>query len=360
MTVEQRLHILVTFALEPELVERIRAVSPERIDIELLGQDQRRLLRGFKYPSEREREAVAEGLHGAFEHADIVFGFWGAELHSALTYAAAKDALAGRLNLGDVAPRLKWVQLTSAGADRLLNSGFIEEGVTVTTVSGLHATPIGEFVLSAILMFAKGAPKFMRAQMQHEWARFAPSELYGKTVGIVGMGHIGTEVARLAKAFGCRIVATKRSATERTSGPHADEIMPAAELHRLLGESDYVVLSTPLTPETRGMIGEAELRAMRPTGVLVNIARGAVVVEDALVRALREGWIAGAALDVFEKEPLPADSPFWDMENVILTPHISGGTEIYNQRAVQIFVDNLRCYVAGEPLRNVVDSARGY
>ena len=136
--------------------------------------------------------------------------------------------------------------------------------------------------------------------------------------------------------------------------------MPASELHRLLGESDFVVLSMPLTPETRGMIGEAELRAMKPSAVLVNIARGPVTVEADLIRALREGWIAGAALDVFDKEPLPADSPLWDMENVILTPHISGGTEIYNQRAVTIFADNLRRYLAGEPLQNVVDPARGY
>jgi D-2-hydroxyacid dehydrogenase (NADP+) len=348
-------HILVTFALEPELIDVIRAVAPDRVEIEVLGQDQRRLLRGFKYPSEREREAVAEGLHGAFDRAEIVFGFWGAELSAALCGGAD-----GKLSMRDVAPHVKWIQLTSAGADRLLNSGFIEGGITVTTVSGLHATPIGEFILTSILMFAKGAPKSMRAQAKHEWARFAPTELYGKTVGIVGFGHIGEEAGRLAKAFGCYVIATKRSATERASSPNADEILPASELHDLLARSDYVVLSMPLTAETRGMIGERELRAMKPNAVLVNIARGPVTVEAALVRALREGWIAGAALDVFDHEPLPADSPFWDMENVVVTPHISGGTEIYNQRAVAIFAANLRRYLAGEPLQNVVDPARGY
>ena len=351
--------ILITFALEPELVEQIRAVAPDRIQIDVLGQDQRRLLRGFKYPSEREREAVAGGLHDAFEHADVVFGFWGAELHTTLASTTANSG-GGELKLSDVAPRLKWIQLTSAGADRLLNSGFIEGGVTVTTVSGLHATPIGEFVLSAILMFAKGAPGAMRAQLKHEWSRFAPRELSGKTVGIVGLGHIGAEVGRLAKAFGCRVIATKRSTTEPHRGLYTDLILPAADLHQLLAESDFVVLSMPLTPETRGMIGEAELRAMKPAAVLVNIARGPVTVEADLIRALREGWIAGAALDVFDQEPLPPDSPLWDMENVILTPHISGGTEIYNQRAVAIFADNLRRYLAGDPLENVVDPARGY
>ncbi|MEX2246787.1 MAG: D-2-hydroxyacid dehydrogenase [Dehalococcoidia bacterium] len=347
----EKLNILISFALEPELVEQIRAVDPERIEVEVLGRDQRQLLRGFRYPSERERAAVAGGLHDAFSQAEVVFGFWGAELHQAFT---------GLGSLGEVAPHLKWVQLTSAGADRLLSSGFIEEGIVVTTVSGLHATPIGEYVLAAMLMFAKGAPKSMRAQLRHEWARFLPTELRGKTVGIVGMGHIGAEVARLSKAFGCRVLASRRSVEGPSSGGHADELLPPRELPRLLGESDYVVLCVPLTPETRGLIGEAELRAMRPTAVLVNIARGPVAVEADLIRALREGWIAGAALDVFEKEPLAEDSPLWDMENVIVSPHISGGTEIYNQRAVEIFVENLRRYLAGEPQRNVVDPVRGY
>ncbi len=350
--------VLITFALEPELIERIGAVAPGRIEIEILGQDQRRLLRGFKYPSEREREAVAGGLSDAFQRAEIVFGFWGPELHTALV--AASKHPADTLSLADVAPRLKWIQLTSAGADRLLSSGFIEGGVTVTTVSGLHATPIGEFVISSILMFAKGAPQYMRAQLRHEWSRFAPRELFGSTVGIVGFGHIGAEVGRLAKAFGCRVIGTKRSFAGGETSSDADELLPAGELSRLLAESDYVVLSMPLTPQTRGMIGARELAMMRPNAVLVNIARGAVVVEADLVRALEEHTIAGAALDVFESEPLPATSPLWDMENVIVSPHISGGTAIYNDRAVSIFSENLRRYIAGDPLHNVVDPARGY
>jgi phosphoglycerate dehydrogenase-like enzyme len=260
----------------------------------------------------------------------------------------------------EAAPHLKWIQLTSAGADRLLNSGFVEQGITVTTVSGLHATPIGEFIIGAMLQWAKGAPRTMRAQLKHEWTRFAPTELHGKTVGIVGIGHIGAEAARLAKAFGCRVIATKRSATEASSEPYADEILPSSELPRVLAESDYVVLCVPLTNDTRGLIGERELRLMKPTACLINIARGPVIVESALVEALREGWIAGAALDVFEQEPLPADSPLWDFDNVILTPHVSGGTENYNRRATEIFAANLRRYLAGAPLENVVDPARGY
>lgn len=344
------LHVLISFALEPDLVEKIKAIDP-RIDVSILGSEQRKLLRGFSYPSERERAAVAEGLHGAFEQADVVFGFWGAELHQAFTGAGS---------LVDVAPNLRWIQLTSAGADRLLNSGFIQQGVTVTTVSGLHATPIGEFVLQSILMLAKKAPQYMRSQAKHEWSRFMPRELYGATVGIVGIGHIGAEVGRLAKAFGCPVIATKRSAVAIETTSFADEIMPASELPRLLAESDYVVLSMPLTDETRGMIGGKELRSMKPTAAIVNIARGPVVDEQALIQALQEGWIAGAALDVFDQEPLPTDSPLWDMENVILSPHISGGTEIYNVRAVDIFCENLRRRLANEPLLNVVDPKRGY
>jgi phosphoglycerate dehydrogenase-like enzyme len=260
----------------------------------------------------------------------------------------------------EAAPRLKWIQLTSAGADRLLNSGFVEQGITVTTVSGLHATPIGEFIIGAMLQWAKGAPRTLRAQIKHEWTRFAPTELYGKTVGIVGIGHIGAEAARLAKAFGCRVIATKRTATAPSTEPYADEILPSSELPRVLAESDYVVLCVPLTNDTRGLIGERELRMMKPTACLVNIARGAVVDEAALIAALRDGVIAGAAIDVFEQEPLPADSPLWDLENVILTPHISGGTENYNRRATEIFAGNLRRYLNGDALENVVDPARGY
>lgn len=353
------MNVLLTFALEPELIDTIRAVDPKRIEIEVLGPQQRQLLRG-RYPSELEREAVATGLHDAFERAEIVFGFWGVELHNALTYATAKEQVAGARSIREAAPNLKWIQLTSAGADRLINSGFVEDGIVVTTVSGLHATPIGEFVLASILMWAKGAPRTMRAQVAGEWTRFAPTELYGKTVGIVGFGHIGEEVGRLAKAFGCRVIATRRSTVTRETHSHADEVLPLGALPELLAESDYVVLSMPLTPETRGMIGEQQLRAMKPTALLVNIARGPVTVEADLIRALSEGWIAGAALDVFDQEPLPADSPFWSMSNVILTPHISGGTEIYNRRATDIFAENLRRYLNGEPLLNVVDPTRGY
>jgi phosphoglycerate dehydrogenase-like enzyme len=356
---DDKVHILITFALDDDLIEEIRAVDPARVEIEVLAPEQRQMLRG-RYPSESERAAVAQGLHDAFDRAEVVFGFWGTELHYALIDARGMGGEVPVKTIRDAAPRLKWIQLTSAGADRLLNSGFVEQGITVTTVSGLHATPIGEFIIGAMLQWAKGAPRTMRAQLRHEWTRFAPTELHGKTVGIVGIGHIGAEAGRLAKAFGCRVIATKRSATAIETAEYADEIMPSSELPRLLAESDYVVLCVPLTNDTRGLIGEKELRMMKPSAFLVNIARGPVIVESALISALRAGVIAGAALDVFEQEPLPAESPLWDMENVILTPHVSGGTEIYNKRAAEIFADNLKRYISGAQLRNVVDPSRGY
>jgi phosphoglycerate dehydrogenase-like enzyme len=345
------IRVLITFALEPELVRQIEEVDP-RIQVRVLGQGARQLFRGqTRYPSELEAETARRELEEAMAEAEVLFGFWGNTL---------VDLYPTPEVLRREAPRLRWIQLTSAGVDRAARSGLLQSGIMVTNSSGLHATPIGEYVLCVMLMFCKGAPKFIRAQERREWVRYMPQELYGKTVGVVGLGHIGAEVARLAKAFGCRVLATRRSVTSRTKGELVDELLPPPELPALLAESDFVVLAVPLTPDTRHLIGEAELRAMRPTGVLINIARGAVLDEAALVRALKEGWIAGAGLDVFEQEPLPPESELWDMENVILSPHISGGTEIYNQRAVGIFCENLRRYLAGERLMNLADRTRGY
>jgi len=350
---EGALRVLITFPLEPDLVEQIEAVDP-RIKVRALGQEARqRLYRASqtRYPSELEAQTARQELEEALGWAQVLFGFWGAGL---LELYPSPEALRRD------APNLRWIQLTSAGVDRAARSGLIGSEILVTSASGLHATPIGEYVVAVMLMFCKGANRFVRAQERREWLRFMPQELYGKTVGVVGLGNIGREVARLAQAFGCRIIATRRSAGERDGDAGVDRLLPASALHELLAESDFVVLAVPLTTETRHLIGEAALRAMRPSAVLINIARGPVVNEAALVRALKEGWIGGAGLDVFEQEPLPPESELWGMENVILSPHISGGTEIYNQRAVSIFCENLRRYLAGERLRNLADPARGY
>jgi phosphoglycerate dehydrogenase-like enzyme len=347
---DNAINVLITFALEPDLVKEIEAVDP-RINVTALGQGARQLFRGQrKYPSELEAQTARQEFDEAMSEAEVLFGFWGPGL---IELYPSADALT------DKAPNLRWLQLTSAGMDRAAKSGLIQSDIMVTSASGLHATPIGEYVLALMLMFCKQGQTFVRAQDRKEWVRFMPQELYGMTIGIVGMGHIGAEVARLSKAFGCRIVAIRRSIAERTED-ELGEMLPPADLPYLLEQSDFVVLAMPLTEETRHMIGEAEFTSMKPGARLINIARGPVVDQEALIAALKSGEIAGAGLDVFDPEPLPEDSELWNMENVIMSPHISGGTEIYNQRATGIFADNLKRYIAGERLNNLADPARGY
>jgi phosphoglycerate dehydrogenase-like enzyme len=338
--------VLIAIGLNEEFVEQVRAVDT-RLEVSLLDREATWLFQGRPLSSEVDREAVQQRLHAALAEVEVLYGF-------PPSPERARDLLAR-------APRLRWFQAASAGVDRLEKGGFLERQVVVTNSSGVHPTPIGEYVLMVMLMFAKGAQRFLRAQAERRWTRFLPAELKGRTVGIVGMGRIGTEVARLAKAVGCRVLGIRRSAAARRTGEApADEVLPPSDLPYLLSESDFVVLAVPLTRETHHIIGKNELRAMKPTAVLINISRGAAVDEAALVRALREGWIGGAGLDVFEREPLPEDSELWGMENVIVSPHISGGTELYLQRAVPIFCENLRRYLDGRPLLNVVDPERAY
>ena len=266
---------------------------------------------------------------------------------------------------GDIlkrAPKLRWLQLTSAGVDRLLDSAIVRSPkVEVTTASGIHAVPISEFVLGSMLAFAKGFPGALRAQAEGRWSPYLPEELEGKTVGVLGFGAIGSRVAALAHALGMDVLAIRRATGSRHKGEgHVSEFLPPAELPLLLADSDYIVVAVPLTAESRHMIAEAELRSMNPTAVIVNVARGPVIDESALIRALKEGWIAGAALDVFEQEPLPADSELWTLPNVLLTPNVSGGTPRNMERDVDLFCDNLHRYLEGRPLRNAVDPERGY
>ena len=266
------------------------------------------------------------------------------------------------LDLLSRSPRLKWVQLTSAGIDRALaGSGLLESDVIIANASGIHAIPIGEYVLGTMLMFAKRAPLSFVNKQRKRWEQFIPSELRDKTLGVVGLGSIGQEVARLARAFGMRVVATKRSVMrQEVLVMGVDKVYPPRDLLDMLSESDFVVLSVPFTKETATMIGEPELRAMKPTSYLINISRGGVIHEGMLIRALKEGWIAGAGLDVFATEPLPLENELWDIPNVIITPHIAGGSEMYNSRLTELFCDNLRRYLTGQTLLNVVDKSKGY
>ena len=271
-------------------------------------------------------------------------------------------------NVRELAPNLRWLQYPGAGVDSLGSTGLLDAGssIIVTTASGIHAPNISEYVFGSMLMFNRTWPEMVRLQDRHVWPRNAhwynlkARELAGQTLGIVGLGSIGRRIAQLGRAFGMTVLGTRRSVSHGTQDPDVDQLYGLEQLHELLNRSDYVVLATPLTPATEKMIGEAELRAMRPNAYLVNIARGRIIDEPVLIRALKEGWIAGAGLDVTEEEPLPADSPLYSMPNVILTPHISGASDNYDKRLTALFAENLRRYRAGEPLLNQYDPPRGY
>jgi phosphoglycerate dehydrogenase-like enzyme len=232
--------------------------------------------------------------------------------------------------------------------------------VILTNLSGVFDTPIGEFVLSRMLMLVKRAPFYFQSKQEKQWKRADGTVLRSKTVGVVGLGSIGREVARLAKAFGMRVLATRRSAKRVGRARYVDIMLPPSQLRQLLAESDFVVLALPLTSETNKLIGEEELRTMKSTAYLINIARGGIVDEEILIRALDENWIAGAGLDVFATEPLPADSRIWELPNVIFSPHISGDFKDFLLRATEVFCENLRLYLDGKKLRNVVDKKKGY
>jgi len=261
------------------------------------------------------------------------------------------------------ARNLRWFQQWGGGADWLLRyPEVVELDFLLTNASGVHAVPISEHILTLLLAFARGLIWSVQAQGRREWIRHSQRgrvfELAGKTMLLVGVGAIGERMARLAAALGMRVLGVRRDPS--ASAPGVEATFGPDRLLDLLPEADFVVLTVPLTRETRGLIGERELRAMKPTAYVVNIGRGGTIQEDVLIRALKEGWIAGAGLDVFETEPLPEDSPLWGMENVIVTSHYAGSTPSYNERAMAIFLDNLRRYRAGEPLRNVVDKTIGY
>jgi D-2-hydroxyacid dehydrogenase (NADP+) len=326
-------NVLVTTPIGDESLQQITNVSP-RIKLSNVSE----LVRA----EQRGDFARQDELDALLAEAEVIYGL-----------RLPKDVIAR-------APKLKWVQVMSAGVDRYLDDEFRQSSVIMTNVSGIHATPIGEIVLGLMLMFAKQAPLCFQLKQEKQWKRFMPTVLRSKTVGIVGLGNIGREVARLAKAFGMRVVAIRRSVKRVVRAKYVDILLPREQLPRLLSESDFVVLSLPFTSETNKLIGEKELRTMKPTAYLINIARGNIVDEEALIRALDERWIAGAGLDVFATEPLPADSRLWEFPNVIFSPHIAGGMEDYNIRATELFCENLGHYLSGKNLLNVVDKKKGY
>lgn len=273
------------------------------------------------------------------------------------------------------APRLRWMQMHMAGLDWMVKQPIMQaQDVEITTASGIHAVPMAEFCIMTMLAFAYRLPELMREQTAGKWAeRLRGTPLRGRTLGIVGYGSIGRELGRMADALGMTVLAAKRDAmtteestsySEDGTGDPAGEIprriYPFQALPMMVGECDFVVVTAPLTSETRGMIGDAVFSAMKKTAVLVNVGRGPVVDEAALISALSAGKLAGAALDVFAEEPLPSGSPLWNMENVIITPHVSGEPTDHHQRLVTLFAENLRRYIDNRPLMNVYRRDLGY
>jgi phosphoglycerate dehydrogenase-like enzyme len=302
-------------------------------------------------------EEQQDRIRQASADAEVVFVQGEEALAEALPEAHVCGGVVPRA-LFPLAKRLRWVHNFPAGAESLLYPEMRASNIVLTTSKGAHAIPISEHCLMFMLMFAHRMPAFTVQQREGRWERFFIDELAGKTVGIIGLGNIGRELARKCQiGFGMRVVGTAR--TPRPT-PHVDRVYAAGELHGLLAESDFVCMILPGTPETRGMIGEAELRAMKPTAYLINCGRGAHVVASALEQALREGWIAGAGLDANDPEPLPADSPLRSMPNVIITPHLAGLTWGTRGRGTDRFCANIVHFLRDEPLEGLVDREAGY
>ena len=337
----------------PEGVPAAIALSPI-LSARYRGRDLERIRSAA--PGARLLTVSIEGLaDGPLDDVEVLLrGFLSAE---------AFDRLLAR------APRLAWVHSASAGVERVLTPAGLERGLVVTNARGVFSQPIAEYVLMMILSVSRRLPQLLELQRERTWQPLEGTELRDVTVGIVGLGSIGTAVAELAGAFGSRVVAIRRRAETADDakstpgagpGPTIERVNGPEGLPDLLAESDFIVLAAPLTAETEGMIDEAALARVKPGAWLINVARGRLVDERALLRALREGPLGGAVLDTFRDEPLMPGSPFYDLPNVIVTPHTSWSSGRVLDRSVELFCDNLRRYAAGEPLLNVVDPSIGY
>ena len=277
---------------------------------------------------------------------------WLSEVTGVFTEEPLPDSLVERM------PNLRWLHVTRGGVNTYLTPAVKARPIQVTGSKGIHGAVFSEFALACILAFAKKLPQCMDAQRHKQWQRLQPFEIEGQTIGIVGLGVAGSEVARKAKALGMRVLATKRTLIDKPE--YVDELGGPELLPRLLSQSDFVVLLLASVPSTFNIIGENELRLMKPSVYLINLTGGRAIEENLLVRALKERWIAGAALDAFAKQPLPVDSELWNLPNVIITPRIAGITSQKWPVLLPIFQENLRRFVAGEPLRNLVDKELGY
>jgi phosphoglycerate dehydrogenase-like enzyme len=258
-------------------------------------------------------------------------------------------------------PKVKWIHSRSAGLEQTLFPELRDSDVPLTNGTGVFSPALAEFVLGAILYFAKDFRRLVRNQMAGRWEQFDVDTIAGATVGIVGYGDIGRAVATRAKAVGMNVLALKRHPEKRSSGDSiVEEVFGPERRAEMIAKCDYIVVTAPLTPETQGMVGKAEISAMKREAVVINVGRGAVIDEKALIHALREGKIRGAALDVFEEEPLPAGHAFYSLENVLLSPHSTDHTRDWLDNAMEFFVEQCERFQEGKPLLNIVNKRLGY
>ncbi len=337
------LKVLIASYLEPEHIERIRAEAPA-VDIiyrpDLIGAP--RFHADHTSPISRSPAQEAE-WRSLLAQADILFDF--DHTH--------------REDLPALALQLKWIQATSAGIGQFVKRyGYDRTGWVLTTSSGVHARPLAEFCLMAMLMFVKNYPLMDARKQARKWQRFNNTELRGMTVGIIGLGRIGRDLAQVCNFFGMRVLASRRS--DKAKPATGDRLYPPEHLDELLPQVDFLVLCTPHTPETDGLLNGARIRRLKQGAVLINIARGAIVDQEELTRALIDGHLGGAVLDVTDPEPLPSDDPLWSLPNVFISHHSASTADTENGKLTDLFIRNLRRYLSGEPLENQLDIDRMY
>lgn len=336
--------VLIASALEAEHVARIAAVDPA---IEVLYAPE--LLPATRYVADHSgppRELSAADLdrwHSMRAAADVSFDFdW---LDPARMAANC--------------PRLRWVQASSAGIGQFVKkTGLGDSDITFTTAAGVHAVPLAEFALAGVLYFVKELPELARRQSAHSWEPYTTRQLAGRRVTVVGLGQIGRKVCEVFTALGTEVTGVARGTD--APGVAAATIVPVDAIDEVLPHSDAVVLCCPLTPQTTGLLSRRRLRLLPPGAIVVNIARGPVIDEPAMIEALADGHLGGAFLDVAAVEPLPADSPLWDLPNVVISPHSASTVDAENATLTSLFCDNLRRWLDGAPLRNVYSREKGY
>jgi phosphoglycerate dehydrogenase-like enzyme len=337
---ESDIHVLLTVPFPPALIERIQAVSP-RLKI--------------TSHATSDAEDLPEDL---LQEIEILY-----------TLSALPSA--------DLVPNLRWIQTHYSGVDHIIGHPLLSSDLMITTMSGASAPQLAELTLAFILAMSHHMLKIILSNPEERWApgrlkRYQPAELRGSTVGIVGYGSVGREIARLCQAFGASVLATKRDLKTLTDDGYSLEglgdpeseipnrLYPPQALRSMVSLCDFVIITLPLTQETQGIYDGAVFEAMKPSAYLIDISRGGIVDHGALVEALNLGRLAGAALDVYPIEPLPVSSPLWEMENVILTPHIGGSSPLYLDRAIQLFSVNIQRYLSEMPLLNLYDPSREY